>query len=240
MSTMRLILILLLTALVGSAHAAVENITVQSEVELKPGQSQTVTIETNEDTEVGWQTLQAAPCTTDCVQAVDKSGGYEHSIATRIGASMVYKPVNGKITIEYKNQSAQDVTIDIHRVQRTCEASACALIDHKEDGRWTVFKIDEFHSIETSADRSYSVISGVTTAGKSFTVKAVWWTDNPDFMFGCAKFIQAYLDEKTPKEDYSPYVIAGMLVEGTELVLRSVDTCTPKAPNFGAPQENVF
>lgn len=28
--------------------------------------------------------------------------------------------------------------------------------------------------------------------------------------------------------------------EGDNIVLRSIDTCAPKAPNFGVPEKNVF
>jgi hypothetical protein len=42
----------------------------------------------------------------------------------------------------------------------------------------------------------------------------------------------------TPKEEYRPYILDGEAVgEGNNIVLRHVDTCVPKAPNFGSLHE---
>ena len=115
------------------------------------------------------------------------------------------------------------------------------MVNESEKGRWLVFKVAEFLSIETSKDESYSTISGITTGGDSFTVKAVWWTtDNNNFLFGCHKFIKRYLDKKIPKEEYSPYILSGSASGFNEIILKRVDTCTPKAPNYGVPEENVY
>jgi hypothetical protein len=97
-------------------------------------------------------------------------------------------------------------------------------------------------SIETSTDGSYSVISGVTTTGRSFRVKAVWWTDDKkNGLINCAPFVKRFLDTRTPKERYRPYIISGQAIgEGDQIVLRSIDTCVPRAPKFGVPEENVF
>ena len=100
----------------------------------------------------------------------------------------------------------------------------------------------EFKSIETSKDESYSVISGVTIAGRPFSFRAVWWTDDKkNRLVNCAPFVKRYLDKHTPKEQYSPYIISGQAVgEAANIILKSIDTCAPKAPNFGVPEENVF
>jgi hypothetical protein len=53
--------------------------------------------------------------------------------------------------------------------------------------------------------------------------------------------VKRYLDNRTPKDQYSPYVISGYVVKETpEIVLISIDTCAPKATKFGVPEENVF
>src|SRR5215831_9210822 len=145
----------------GVAHAAVVHTPIKSAVPLMPNQAVTVTIEAAEPVEIGWLTLQAKRCTTNCVQATDVTGGINYTIATALGASMKYKPVSGKITVEYKNVSSEPVTIDIYRVKRTCDAEACKFFKYGDKGRWLVFKVDEFKSITTSSDASYSVISGV-------------------------------------------------------------------------------
>ena len=222
------------------AHAAIEKMPIKSNVELNPGQVELITIDSNEEMEVGWDAVQEKKCTMHCVEATDKSGGYEYKIATDLGASMKYRPVNGQIRIEYKNISDQPVLINVHQVKRTCDAEACAFIDETEKGRGLVFKIGRFLSIETSKDESYSIISGITTEGDAFTVKAVWWTDNNSFAFNCHKHIKRYLDEKTPKEEYSPYILSGSAIGFKEIILRNVDTCAPKAPHFGVPEENVY
>ena len=226
----------------GAAHAAVVHTPIKSAVELMPNQAVTVTIEVAEPVEIGWLTKQAKRCTTNCVQATDVTGGVNYTIATPLGASMKYKPVSGKITVEYKNVSTEPVTIDIYRVKRTCDAEACKFFNYGDRGRWLVFKVDEFTSITTTGDESSSLITGVAQSGRPFKARMVWWTEEkPAIGVNCAPSVKRYLDNKTPKEQYSPYVISGYVVKQTpEIVLISIDTCAPKAPKFGVPEENVF
>lgn len=240
---MRLSILLLLSLFsTGVAHAAVEHVSIKSNVHLKPREAYTITVEATQPTEIGWQAVQAKPCLTNCVQATDVTGGINYTIATRLGASMKYTPASGKITVEYKNVSSEPVTINVYRVHRTCEAEACRFLDESRKGRWLVFKVDQFTSIETSKDESYSIISGVTPAGRPFSFKAVWWTDDKGNLgVNCAPFVKRFLDTHTPKERYSPYIISGQAVgEADTIILKSIDTCAPKAPNFGVPEENVF
>jgi hypothetical protein len=224
----------------ASAQASVTNIPIQSGIELKPGETKLVTLDSIQKLEVGWSAVQEQKCTMHCVEATDKSGGYEYKIATDRGASTLYTPVGGKISIEYKNVAEHPVTIDVYKVKRVCDAESCVFLKDEDKGRWLVFKVDEFRSIETSKDNSYSVISGVTAAGKEFTVKAVWWTDNNNSPFTCYKTIGNYLKNQTPKEDYAPYILSGSAVTEGEIILKNVDTCVPKAPHFGVPDENVY
>lgn len=225
-----------------ASHGAVVHVPLRSSLVLKPGQALTVTIDAAGPTEIGWQTVRGTRCTTNCVQATDLTGGINYTIATPMGASMKYTPAFGKISVEYKNVSGKPVTINVYRIQRTCEAEACKFLKEGKKGRWLVFKVDEFNSITTSKDGSYSVISGVSTAGRHFTFTAVWWTDEkPVFMVNCAPFVVKYLANHTPKEQYRPYIISGQAVrESPDIVLKSIDTCAPKAPNFGVPEANVF
>ena len=107
--------------------------------------------------------------------------------------------------------------------------------------RWLVYKVDELKSIETSKDESYSTISGITTAGKAFTVKVLWYTDNNKAVFSsCHKTIKRFIDNHTPKEDYAPYIISGGALVENESILKNIDTCAAKAPHFGVPEENVY
>ncbi len=94
----------------------------------------------------------------------------------------------------------------MYRVKRTCDAEACRFLDDTKNGRWLVFKVGEFTSIATSKDGSYSVISGMTIAGRPFTFKAAWWTDDKAtaMMVNCSPFVKKYLDNHTPNEQYRP------------------------------------
>lgn len=238
---MRRPLLLFLIFWAGVAQAAVTHIPIKSGVVLKPGEAHTISVQSAEPVEIGWLAVQAQRCTTNCVQATDLTGGIHYSIATPLGASKEYRPVSGKISIEYKNVSAQPVTINIYRIKRTCEAEACRYVTRNQKGRWLVFKVDEFKSIATSKDGSYSIVSGVANSGRPFRVRAVWWTEEkPVFGANCSSFIKRYLDNHTPKDQYRPYVLSGQAVGDPSRIVLKVDTCVPKAPHFGVPEENVF
>jgi len=122
--------------------------------------------------ELGWQAVQAKRCTTNCVQATDMTEGSHYTFATPLGATMKYKPVSDRISVEYKNVSSEPVTINVYRVQRTCDAEACKFLEEGQKGRWLVYKVDEFKTIVTSKDGSYSIISGATIGGRPF--KMLW------------------------------------------------------------------
>src|SRR5262245_10021836 len=206
---MRLSILLFLITWVGAAYGAVAHIPIKSGVVLKPNEAYTITVEAAEPIEIGWLAVQAKRCTTSCVQATDISGGINYRIAFPLGASMKYKPASGRISVEYKNVSSEPVTIDIYRVERTCDAEACRFLDESQQGRWLVFKVDEFKTITTSKDGSYSVISGVAIGDRLFKFTAVWWTDDkPAGLVNCSPFVKQYLDNHTPKEQYRPYIIS--------------------------------
>jgi hypothetical protein len=242
---MRRVILPALILRAGVAYGAIEHIPIKSNLVLNPGHAYTISLQATEATEIGWKAVQPKPCTTKCVQATDLTGGISYSIATALGASMKYTPAAGTISVEYKNVSTEPVTINVYRVKRTCESEACKFFDPNDKGRWLVFKIDEFTSISTSSDGSYSVISGVATSGRQFRFKAVWWTEDKNAIgVNCSPFVKGYLDRHTPKDQYRPYVISGRAVgpagDDTAIVLKSVDTCAPKAPNFGAPDSAIF
>ena len=65
--------------------------------------------------------------------------------------------------------------------------------------------------------------------------------ERPGAYASCA--IRDYLDKKTPKTNYAPYILSGGVVNsngGKEIILKNIDTCVPNAPHFGVPQENVY
>lgn len=237
---MRITILTAFVLVTGASHAAVTHSPVKSDVALKPGQTYVVTIESAAPLEIGWNTVQAKHCAMHCVQATNLAT--HTTLATDIGASTFYDPADGKISVEYKNVSTQPVTIDIFRVHRTCEAEACRFIDKNAKSCSLVFKIKEFKSITTSKDGSYSTISGIAMSGRPFTVRAVWWNEDPKgFRFGCEKWIKGWLDNHDPPEKYRPYVLSGSgLGDDNHLVLKFVDDCVPHAPNFGATESSVF
>jgi len=238
---MRSMLLLLLIS-VGTAHGAVKHVPIKSGLVLKPGEAYTVHVEAQKPTEIGWKAVQAKPCATNCIEATEVSRDAHFGFATALGGSKEYPPVSGRIAVEYKNISGEPVTIDVYRIERSCDAEACRFLDSSQKGRWLVFKVDEFKAITTSDDGSYSTISGVVVGGRPFRIRAVWWWDDKTaFHPICAPWIKRYLDNRAPKEQYSPYVISGQAIgDGNNLVLKSIDTCAARAAHFGVPAENVF
>ncbi len=226
----------------GTAYGAVKQIPIRSGVVLKPGEAYTAQVESTKEVEIGWEPVQATPCATDCIQMTLVRDMHPVVFTAKSGARGKYTPTNGKVVVEYKNISQQPVTIDVFRIERTCEAEACKLFDDSKKGSWLVFKIDQFKSITNSADTSYSVISGVAESGRAFRIHVVWWTDQKGAGFmGCPRWIKGYVDNHTPKEKYRPYIISGMNVgDENNVVLKSIDTCVPSAAHFGVMEKNVF
>jgi len=239
---MRKLMLATLVFVTVISHAAVTHVPIKSGVALAPGQAYTVTMEAAKPMEIGWTAVQAKQCTTNCVEATDLNGPIHYSVITSLGASKEYKPAEGKISIEYKNVSSEPVIINIYRIERTCQAEACRFLDKDAKGRWLVFKVAAFKSITTSKDESYSVIAGTTTSHRAFSVRAVWWSDEKTaFRFHCADWIKRYLDNHTPAEKYSPYILSGQAIgDGNDIVMKSIDTCVPSAPNYGVPEANVY
>ena len=226
---------------VGVAWGAVLHVPYKSGLVLNPNEAYTLNVDAGAPTEIGWRAVQTTPCVTDCVQVTQLTGGINLSMATRLGSSQKYRPSGGKISVEYKNVSREPVTIDIFRIDRTCEAEACRFLDEKQKARTLVFKVDEFQSITTSKDESYSIISGVVMSGRAFRIKAVWWTDEKRTLINCAPFVKRFLENHTPKERYRPYVIAGQAIgEGDGIVLKSIDSCASRADHYGASEASIF
>ena len=233
---MRLMLAVLVIS--SAAHGAVARIPLKSNVALNPGEAYILTMDVAGPAEITWEAVQAKPCNNDCVQVTYLPT--KLVFAARSGSGK-YTPVDGKISVEFKNISSEPITINIDKVQRTCDADACQFLASGEKGRLLGYKVDEFKTITTSKDESHSVITGTTTLGRPFRVRVVWWTDNKAARFRCAQFIERNVSNHTQKDQYRPYILSGMAIgEGNDIVLKSVDTCVPKAPNFGVADANVF
>lgn len=226
--------------LVAVAPAAVRHIPIKSGLTLNPGETYTAQIDAIAPVEIAWTVNQAKPCTTNCIEATELTRNTHFGFATGLGGSKEYPPVSGKIAVQYKNISQEPVTIDVYRIERICDAEACRFFDSTKKGHTQVFKIDEFKSITTSDDGSYSLISGIAMSGRPFKVRVIWWWDDKNAIGpNCSRWIKRYLDNHTPKTQYRPYVISGDEVgEGDSLVLRSVDDCVSKADHFGVLSED--
>lgn len=226
----------------GVAHATVRHVPVKSGVVLRPGEVYTAQLETAKEIEIGWSAVQAKPCSTNCVEATQV--GTRFGFATALGGSKKYDPIDGKVAIEYKNVSQEPVTIDVFRLVRICDSEACQFVDNTKKGHMLVFKVNQFKSITTSKDRSYSVISGVAESGRPFRFRAIWFTDDKTFMNlegGCTTWIGRYIDNHTPKEQYRPYIISGQNVgDENNILLRDIDDCVAKANHFGVDEKKVF
>ncbi|MGA3260007.1 MAG: hypothetical protein ABSE35_14080 [Bryobacteraceae bacterium] len=222
----------------GLVHGTLARIPLKSNVALNPSAAYSLTMDVPGPVEISWEAVQAKPCNTDCVQVTYLPTKFVFAARSGLGK---YTPVDGKISVEYKNISSEPVTINIYRLQRTCDAEACQFLASGQKGRLLVYKVDEFKTITTSTDESYSVIAGTTTLGRPFRVRVEWWTDDKMAQFHCAQFIQRYLSNHTQKDQYRPYILSGMAIgEGNDIVLKSIDTCVPKAPNFGVADTNVL
>ena len=226
----------------GTAHATVRHIPIKSGVVLKPGEVYTAQVESSKTVEMGWTAVQAKRCSTNCIE-VNQVGG-RFGYATGLGGSKKYEPIDGKVVVEHKNVSQEPVTIDVYRMVRICDAESCQFVDTAKKGHTLIFKAREFKSITTSKDGSYSVISGVAESGRPFRFRAVWFTDDKNFMnlkMGCTTWIKRYVDNHTPTEQYRPYLISGQNVgDGNNIVLTSIDACVAKAEHYGASERDVF
>ena len=171
--------------------------------------------------------MQAKPCITNCVQATEVTGGINrdryspwrvHGVHARAGHHQCLPGAPDR------------------------EAEACKFVDQGQKGRWLVFKIDQFTSIETSKDESYSIISVVTLAGRPFSFKAIWWTDDKRNLGVNSRppsngtWTRARRRNATVLTSFPGQAVG----EADTIVLKSIDTCAPKAPNFGVPEGNVF
>ena len=227
---------------VGVAHATVRHVPVKSGVVLKPGEVYTAQFETAKQIEIGWSAVQAKKCSTNCVEATQV--GTRFGFATGLGGSKKYQPIDGKVAIEYKNVSQEPVTIDVFRMERICDSEACKFVDETKKGQTLVFKVKQFKSITTSADRSYSVITGIAESGRPFRFRAVWFTDDKNFMNledGCTAWIGRYVNGHWPSEKYAPYLITGQNVgDENNIVLKSIDACVGHADHYGGEEKYVF
>ena len=118
----------------GTAYGAVKQIPIRSGVVLKPGEAYTAQVESAKPVEIGWAPVQAQPCTMECIQMTLENDHSPPPFSAARGARGNYTPTDGRVVVEYKNVSQQAVTIDVFRIERTCEAEGCKLFDGSKKG----------------------------------------------------------------------------------------------------------
>lgn len=238
-------LLVLLVLGVGVAHATVRHVPIKSGVVLKPGEVYTAQIETTKPVEIGWSAVHAAKqCwkNQSCVKATQV--GSQFAFGGPLGGSMKYDPIDGKVVIGYKNITQEPLTMDVFRLVRICDSEACQFVDNTKMGHNLVFKVNQFQSITTSKDRSYSVITGIAESGRPFRFRAIWFTDEKMYISLegiCTAQIKQYVEDHTPKEQYRPYIIYGQNVgDENNILLRDIDTCVARKDHFGVEEKKVF
>lgn len=224
------------------AFADLEHITVASGIQLQPGGTRVVAIKSAEPLEIGWENTQAKPCTMSCVEASIEKGGAKYSWAAPMGGSKEYTPDAGKITITFRNVSKDPVAINVFKVKRTCKAASCAFVKNKKSTRPMVIKVGLFKAVTKGKDGSYSVVTGVTEAGKPFVARVLWWTDNPkNALINCHATMQAYVDKQTPREEYSPFILPGRFVgDDKTLAIDEITGCVPKGAKYGMDESSLY
>lgn len=170
----------------SDAHATRTTEYIHKNVEIRPGETYTVSISSKEPLQIGWENRQEKKCEKNCVTASRKvmqelSGG----ISAQYGASAQYAPVDGVITINYKNEAEHVVIIDIYKEKQTCDSMACKLLKEKGlnypwDSKqvsldWKRIISARVDSYYTSEDKSYSMIKGETVFGTKYDVILIWW-----------------------------------------------------------------
>lgn len=226
-----------------NAGAAERRVVYQSGVEIRPGEPVVVAIQTGQSMDIGWEVNETSPCDRTCIEAVDMHNRNKSLAASDKGAVRRYESREGKIKIEFRNTIDRPVFIDIYKVENVCdsESEACEFLKLNELGDWLVFKIEQFVSIETSKDGSYSTITANTSRGKLVFFIVVWWIDEPDEKTEeCREEITGYINQGTSFVEYSPYILSGRSVSKTKSILAYIDTCMANGSDFNVPEKYVY
>src|SRR5689334_9360915 len=96
-------LMLLLPILATPASATVVHVPIQSGLVLQPNESRSITVESTELVEIGWQAVK--PCAVDCIQMTPVTRGDGLPFKAASSALGRYTPLDGKVSVEFKNIS---------------------------------------------------------------------------------------------------------------------------------------
>jgi hypothetical protein len=99
-------------------------------------------------------------------------------------------------------------------------------------GDHVAFLVREFTAVETTPDKSYSMIKGVTIAGREFSIKALWGG-----LTSCTDYLERWkLTRRSPEK---PYYIAGSLTVDSPMVL-TMDSCVRDPKNVDRSRRDIY
>lgn len=191
---------LTLLLIASDSHATRITEYIHKNIEIRPGETYTVSISSKEPLQVGWKNRQEKKCERSCVTAsITLNHELSTSISAQLGASALYEPVGGVITINYKNEADHVVIIDIYKEKQICDSMACKLLREKglnypwDSNRvsfdWKRVISARVDSYYTSEDKSYSKVKGKTVFGTKYDVILVWWLIDETWPSGCRDWI---------------------------------------------------
>jgi len=94
------------------------------------------------------------------------------------------------------------------------------------------FLVTEFKSVETAPDKSYSMIRGVTVAGREFSIEARWGG-----LKSCPDFLEKW--KVTRRSVAEPYYIAGSLKAESPMVV-AMSSCVRDPKNVDRARKDLY
>jgi hypothetical protein len=231
----------------ASLFAKIEDRVLKEGISIAPGDAYLLTIDSDSPAKLAVYLDKASPCETECLAVMQVNDAYPLEFKTKSSLTSDYSPRSGKIEMKYRNISQKPVVIHIHRYVYHCEAEACALLKKKgidnpidfasKHGEYKRLIMSSIDSLTTSADGSWSDVSGTTLFGDPFDVTIIWWKYDPESEISCGRgsYIERY--KKQMSEGGGPALIDGSLVNRDRPIFISVSTCTgrpssrPKGPD---------
>jgi hypothetical protein len=109
---------------------------------------------------------------------------------------------------------------------------ACAAERSFARGDSIAFLVTEFTAVETAPDKSYSMIKGVTTTGREFSIKVLW-----DGLTSCPDYLERW--KATRRSAERPYYIAGSLKVESPMVV-AMSSCVHDPKNVDRSRKDIY
>ena len=208
MKSIYLFVLLSLFSCVTNATRVIDNI--HNNILIEPNKPFITTIQSIDNIRIGWETI-TLDCKTNCIEARNISDRkITPIIGAQFGATLEYKPVNGKVIIEYKNISDKPVAINVFTEHAICDSMACQYLKAKGisdlhnynevQSDWKRIVIKTIFSFQTSKDGSYSIVTGESIFGTKYEISIVWWLIDEQRPSFCKKWIPEYGTYSPEKE----------------------------------------